>query len=124
MQPSHGLGSGYIRDNHLQTAAWAESCAVKYFLGRGFTVCQNVSGHGPVDLICVKTQGKAPPIVLLIDVKTSYDRSYGGLSLEQKWAKVRVLKVDADGNCTLIPQGEERIKLSRKEKKDEMDKQS
>tara|TARA_Y100001980_G_C14554218_1_gene340555 strand:+ start:589 stop:840 length:252 start_codon:yes stop_codon:yes gene_type:complete len=82
-----------------------------------------VSGHGPVDLICVKTQGKAPPTVLLIDVKTSYDRSYGGLSLEQKWAKVRILKVDADGNCTLIPQGEERIKLSRKEKKDEMDKQ-
>ena len=61
---------------------------------------------------------------MLIDVKSSYDRSYGGLTLEQKWAGVRVLKVDPDGNCTLIAEGEERIKLSRKEKKDEMDKQN
>lgn len=111
------------RDNHLQTAAWAESCAVKWALARGYTVCTNVSGFGPVDLILLKTQGKASPKVMLIDVKSSYDRSYGGLTLEQKWAGVRVLKVDPDGNCTLIAEGEERIKLSRKEKKDEMDKQ-
>tara|TARA_R100000664_G_C2659614_1_gene76419 strand:+ start:41 stop:415 length:375 start_codon:yes stop_codon:yes gene_type:complete len=123
VQHLHGLGSGYIRDNHLQTAAWAESCAVSWGLARGYTVCTNVSGHGPADMILLKTQGKAPPQIIILDVKSAYDRSYGGLTLEQKWAGVRILKVDPDGNCTLVPKGEERIKLSRKEKKDEMDKQ-
>ena len=107
----------------MQTAAWAEACAVKYFLGRGFQVFTNVSGFGPVDLVAIKTRGKALSIVHLVDVKSTYDRTYGGLSLEQKWAKVRVLKVDPDGNCSLVPQGEERITLNRKEKKNEMDQQ-
>ena len=107
------------RDNHLQTAAWAESCAVKWALGRGYTVCTNVSGFGPADMILLKTHGKAPPQIMILDVKAADSaRSYGGLTLEQKWAGVRILKVDPDGNCTLVPQGEERIKLSRSEKKE------
>ena len=126
MQPSLGLGSGYIRDNHLQTAAWAESCAVRYFLGRNWQVFTNVSGFGPVDIVCVKTQGKGKPRVMLVDVKLKTKRSYGGISDEQRWAGVRVLTVDpVDGHCTLIPEGEERLRQSRKERtKDEVDKQS
>jgi len=126
VQPSRGLGIRLIRDNHLQTAAWAEACAVKYFLGRGFQVFTNVSGWGPVDMVVVKTQGKGKPRVMLIDVKIKTKRSYGGISNEQKWAGVRVLTVDqVDGHCTLIPQGEERLRASKKERKlqDEMDEQ-
>mgnify|MGYP001303542869 CR=1 FL=1 len=108
-----------MRDNHLQTAAWAESCAVSWGLARGYTVCTNVSGHGPADMILLKTMGKGPPIIMPLDVKASFNsKSSGGLTLEQKWAGVRLLIVDPDGNCTLIPKGEERIKLSRKEKKE------
>ena len=64
---------------------------------------------------------------MFIDVKLVSLRSYSGISLEQKWAGVRVLKVDRDGNCTLVPKGEELIRLSRIEKKErkqnEQDKQ-
>lgn len=111
-------GTKSIRDNHLQTAAWAESCAVKYFLGRNWQVFTNFSGFGPVDMAVLKTQGKGKPKVLLIDVKIKTQRSYTGLSDEQRWAGVRVLTVDpVDGHCTLIPAGEERSRQSRKERK-------
>ena len=107
-----------IRDNHLQTGSWAESCAVKYLLGRSWQVFTNFSGFGPADIVCVKTQGKGKPKVLLIDVKVVTGRSYGGLSDEQRWAGVRVLTVNpVDGHCTLIPAGEERSRQSRKERK-------
>ena len=110
----------------MQTAAWAEACAAKYFLGRNWQVFTNFSGFGPVDMVVVKTQGKGKPMIMLIDVKLKTKRSYGGISNEQKWAGVRVLTVDpVDGHCTLIPQGEERLRASKKERKlqDEMDKQ-
>ena len=85
----------------------------------------NVSGFGPADIVCVKTQGKGPCNIMLVDVKLKTKRSYGGLSDEQRWAGVRILTVDpVDGHCTLIPAGEERSRQSRKErKKDESIKQ-
>ncbi len=111
-------GTKSIRDNHLQIAAWAESCAVKYFLGRNWQVFTNFSGFGPVDMVCVKTQGKGPVKVMLVDVKLKTKRSYGGLSDEQRWAGVRILTVDpVDGHCELVPAGEERRRQSKKERK-------
>ena len=107
------------RDNHLQTAAWAEACAVKYFIARNYTVLTNVSGHGPLDIVAVKSRGKNRPIVLLVDVKIKTQRSYGALSNEQRWMGVRVLAVDPDGNCTLVPEGEERVRPSKKERKED-----
>jgi len=107
------------RDNHLQTAAWAEACAVKYFIARNYTVLTNVSGYGPVDLVAVKSRGKNRPIVLLVDVKIKTQRSYGALSNEQRWMGVRVLAVDPDGNCFLVPEGQERVRPSRKERKED-----
>lgn len=79
-----------------------------------------------MDIVCVKTQGKGKPIIMLVDVKLKTKRSYGGISDEQRWAGVRVLTVDpVDGHCTLIPEGEERLRQSRKERtKDEVDEQS
>ena len=49
----------------------------------------NVSGFGPVDMVCVKTQGKGKPTILLVDVKIKTKRSYGGISDEQRWAGVQ-----------------------------------
>lgn len=39
--------------------------AVLWFIGQGYEVCQNISPHGPVDLVAIKG-GK----VVLVDVKT------------------------------------------------------
>ena len=53
-------GTKSIRDNHLQTGSWAESCAVKYFLGRSWQVFTNFSGFGPADIVCVNSgEGQA-----------------------------------------------------------------
>ena len=91
---------------------------MRYFLARNWTVFWNVSGFGPADLAVMKCQGRGPPLTLFVDVKLVSQRSYSGISLEQKYAGVRVLKVDRDGNCTLVPKGEELVKLSRTERKE------
>jgi len=113
-QPSPGLGKRSIRQNHLQDSAWAESCVVRYFLARGYSVCTNFSGHGPVDMIVMRTRGNKAAEVIMIDVKMMSHRSYHGLTLEQKWAGVRICTVDPDGHVNLIEKGSERIKKEGK----------
>lgn len=67
----------------------------------------------------MKTQGKGKPQIYAIDVKVKTKRSYGGLSDEQRWAGVRVLTVDlVDGHCTLVPEGTERLRQSKRERKE------
>jgi len=67
----------------------------------------------------MKTQGKGKPQIYAIDVKVKTKRSYGGLSDEQRWAGVRVLTVDlVDGHCTLVPEGKERLRQSKRERKE------
>ena len=118
MQPLLGHGKKSIRHNHLQDSAWAEACVVRHFLKRGYTVCTNFSGHGPVDMIAMRTRFNKPAEILMIDVKMTSNRSYHGLTLEQKYAGVRIVTVDPDGYITLIPKGTERIKKEGKNDED------
>lgn len=111
MLPSLGAGINLIK-SHIQKGAWAETIATAWLIARGWTVAKNVSSWGFIDLIAIKFQGRGPPKVELIDVK-SYNRNsrnYGPLLPEQKWAGVRVLVVHEDGHVEFIEKGKERVR--------------
>ena len=73
-------------------------------------------------MICMRTRHNKPAEILMIDVKMMSNRSYHGLTLEQKYAGVRIVTVDPDGHINLIPKGSERIK--REGKNDEVTEQN
>ena len=65
-----------------------------------------------MDLVALKLNGNHKPVIELIDVKSFNEasRSYNPLTLEQKYAGVRVICVHDDGHVDFIEKGKERVR--------------
>tara|TARA_R100000951_G_scaffold5606_1_gene6076 strand:- start:71 stop:421 length:351 start_codon:yes stop_codon:yes gene_type:complete len=99
--------------NHIAKGSWAEAVAVAWLFARGWSVvAKNVSGWGFVDLVALKLNGNHKPVIELIDVKSFNEtsKSYNPLTLEQKYAGVRVICVHDDGHVDFIEKGKERVR--------------
>ena len=99
--------------NHIAKGSWAEAVAVAWLFARGWSVvAKNVSGWGFVDLVALKLNGNHKPVIELIDAKSFNEtsKSYNPLTLEQKYAGVRVICVHDDGHVDFIEKGKERVR--------------
>ena len=78
----------------------AELIAAEYFINLGYSVCRNMSQHGPVDLVLIDEDGTGD--VILIDVKAISLRTKNGYKVnrsqtkKQKELDVQLVFVDLD----------------------------
>ena len=78
----------------------AELIAAEYFMGLGYSVHRNMSGHGPVDMVLIDEDGMGD--VILVDVKALSLRTKNGwkvnrnLTKKQKELDVQLIFVDLD----------------------------
>ena len=78
----------------------AELIAAEYFINLGYSVCRNMSQHGPVDLVLIDEDGMGD--VILVDVKAISLRTKNGykvnrtLTKKQKELDVHLIFVDLD----------------------------
>jgi hypothetical protein len=80
----------------------AELIAAQYFMGLGYSVHRNMSGHGPVDMVLIDEDGMGD--VILVDVKALSLRTKNGwkvnrnLTKKQKELDVQLIFVNLDTN--------------------------
>ena len=80
----------------------AELIAAEYFMGLGYSVHRNMSGHGPVDMVLIDEDGMGD--VILVDVKALSLRTKNGwkvnrnLTKKQKELDVQLIFVNLDTN--------------------------
>ena len=80
----------------------AELIAAQYFMGLGYSVHRNMSGHGPVDMVLIDEDGMGD--VFLVDVKALSLRTKNGwkvnrnLTKKQKELDVQLIFVNLDTN--------------------------
>ena len=78
----------------------AELIAAEYFINIGYSVCRNMSQHGPVDLVLIDEDGMGD--VILIDVKAISLRTKNGYKVnrtptkKQQELDVQLIFVDLD----------------------------
>ena len=78
----------------------AELIAAQYFMGLGYSVHRNMSGHGPVDMVLIDEDGMGD--VILVDVKALSLRTKNGwkvnrnLTKKQKELDVQLIFVNLD----------------------------
>ena len=78
----------------------AELIAAEYFISLGYSVCKNMSQHGPVDLVLIDEE--TPGDVTLVDVKAISLRTKNGYKVnrsqtkKQKELDVQLIFVDLD----------------------------
>ena len=78
----------------------AELIAAEYFINIGYSVCRNMSQHGPVDLVLIDEDGTGD--VILVDVKAISLRTKNGYKVnrsttkKQKELDVQLVFVDLD----------------------------
>ena len=76
----------------------AELIAAEYFINLGYSVCRNMSQHGPVDLVLIDEE--TPGDVTLVDVKAISLRTKNGYKVnrvpnkKQKELGVKLIFVD------------------------------
>ena len=78
----------------------AELIAAEYFINLGYSVCRNMSQHGPVDLVLIDEEGMGD--VILVDVKAISLRTKNGYKVnrsptkKQKELDVKLIFVDLE----------------------------
>ena len=78
----------------------AELIAAQYFMGLGYSVHRNMSGHGPIDMVIIDEDGMGD--VILVDVKALSLRTKNGwkvnrtLTKKQKELDVQLIFVNLD----------------------------
>ena len=78
----------------------AELIAAEYFINLGYSVCRNMSQHGPVDLVLIDEDGMGD--VILVDVKAISLRTKNGYKVnrsptkKQKELDVKLIFVDLE----------------------------
>jgi len=78
----------------------AELIAAEYFMGLGYSVHRNMSGHGPVDMVLIDEDGMGD--VILVDVKALSLRTKNGwkvsrtLTKKQQELDVQLIFVNLD----------------------------
>ena len=78
----------------------AELIAAQYFMGLGYSVHRNMSGHGPVDMVLIDEDGMGD--VILVDVKALSLRTKNGwkvsrtLTKKQQELDVQLIFVNLD----------------------------
>jgi hypothetical protein len=78
----------------------AELIAAEFFISLGYSVCKNMSQHGPVDLVLIDEE--TPGDVTLVDVKAISLRTKNGYKVnrvpnkKQKELGVKLIFVDLD----------------------------
>ena len=78
----------------------AELIAAEFFISLGYSVCRNMSQHGPVDLVLIDEE--TPGDVTLVDVKAISLRTKNGYKVnrvpnkKQKELGVKLIFVDLD----------------------------
>ena len=88
-------------EKHIKGAR-AELIAAQYFMGLGYSVHRNMSGHGPVDMVLIDEDGMGD--VILVDVKALSLRTKNGwkvnrnLTKKQKELDVQLIFVNLDTN--------------------------
>ena len=63
----------------------AELIAAEYFMGLGYSVHRNMSGHGPVDMVLIDEDGMGD--VILVDVKALSLRTKNGWKVSRTLTK-------------------------------------
>ena len=63
----------------------AELIAAEYFINLGYSVCRNMSQHGPVDLVLIDEDGMGD--VILVDVKAISLRTKNGYQVNRSPTK-------------------------------------
>jgi len=78
----------------------AELIAAQYFMGLGYSVHRNMSGHGPIDMVIIAEDGMGD--VILVDVKALSLRTKNGwkvnrtLTKKQQELDVQLIFVNLD----------------------------
>ena len=78
----------------------AELIAAQYFMGLGYSVHRNMSGHGPIDMVIIDEDGMGD--VILVDVKALSLRTKNGwkvnraLTKKQQELDVQLIFVNLD----------------------------
>ncbi len=78
----------------------AELIAAQYFMGLGYSVHRNMSGHGPIDMVLIDEDGMGD--VILVDVKALSLRTKNGwkvnrtLTKKQQELDVQLIFVNLD----------------------------
>ena len=97
----------------------AELIAAQYFMGLGYSVHRNMSGHGPVDMVLIDEDGMGD--VILVDVKALSLRTKNGwkvnrnLTKKQKELDVQLIFVNLDTREVLdvMPVKEKKKKVNK-----------
>ena len=97
----------------------AELIAAEYFMGLGYSVHRNMSGHGPVDMVLIDEDGMGD--VILVDVKALSLRTKNGwnvsrtLTKKQKELDVQLIFVNLDTREVLdvMPVKEKKKKVNK-----------
>jgi len=63
----------------------AELIAAEYFINLGYSVCRNMSQHGPVDLVLIDEDGMGD--VILVDIKAISLRTKNGYKVNRSPTK-------------------------------------
>tara|TARA_R100001369_G_scaffold1182_1_gene3975 strand:+ start:1267 stop:1635 length:369 start_codon:yes stop_codon:yes gene_type:complete len=96
----------------------AELIAAEYFINIGYSVCRNMSQHGPVDLVLIDEDGTGD--VILVDVKAISLRTKNGYKVnrsttkKQKELDVQLVFVDLDTREVLDAMPTKRTKKVKK----------
>ena len=97
----------------------AELIAAEYFMGLGYSVHRNMSGHGPVDMVLIDEDGMGDGI--LVDVKALSLRTKNGwkvsrtLTKKQQELDVQLIFVNLDTREVLdvMPVKEKKKKVNK-----------
>jgi len=97
----------------------AELIAAEYFMGLGYSVHRNMSGHGPVDMVLIDEDGMGD--VILVDVKALSLRTKNGwkvsrtLTKKQQELDVQLIFVNLDTREVLdvMPVKEKKKKINK-----------
>ena len=97
----------------------AELIAAEYFMGLGYSVHRNMSGHGPVDMVLIDEDGMGD--VILVDVKALSLRTKNGwkvsrtLTKKQQELDVQLIFVNLDTREVLdvMPVKEKKKKVNK-----------
>ena len=96
----------------------AELIAAEFFISLGYSVCRNMSQHGPVDLVLIDEE--TPGDVTLVDVKAISLRTKNGYKVnrtptkKQKELDVQLVFVDLDTREVLDVMPTKRSKQAKK----------
>ena len=97
----------------------AELIAAQYFMGLGYSVHRNMSGHGPIDMVIIDEDGMGD--VILVDVKALSLRTKNGwkvnrtLTKKQQELDVQLIFVNLDTREVLdvMPVKEKKKKVNK-----------